>query len=226
MRAILILSADAGGPSVDEALASGASALLLRPGFENTVAPHVGARTFAKAFLERARTRAGRPAIYVQVASVRAPGSEAALDAVIAPELDGVFLEDCDSRADVQQLAARLAVREAMMGLPEGRLRIVALAARTPAGFFSLGEYRNASPCLAALALDETPLSGGAAAQGVARALLTLGAAAAEIPALAAAPCVADGDFEAACRSAAREGFSGLMTPRAAEIPAILRAFA
>jgi citrate lyase subunit beta/citryl-CoA lyase len=226
MRAILILSAGVGEPPLDDVLASGASALLLRLGPDDTAAARDEARLVARAFLERARTRIGRPPIFVQVASVRTPNSEGDLDAVVAPGLDGVFLEGCEGRGDVQQLATRLAVREAALGLPEGGARIVALAAQTPAGVFSLGDYGGASPRLTALALDEKSLPGGDAAQGVARALLALGAAAAGVPALVAAPLAGDGDFEAACRAAGREGFSGLMTPRTDEIPAIGRALA
>lgn len=226
MRAILILSAGVGGPPADDVLASGASALLLRLGPADASSSRDEARVFAKALVERARTRSESPAIFVQVAAVRTPDSEADLDGVVAPGLAGIFLEGCEGRADVQQLATRLAVRETALGLPEGCLRIVALAAQTPAGVFSLGDYRGASLRLTALALDETSLPGGDAARGVARALLALGAAAAGVPALLATPGAGDGDFEAACRAASREGFSGVMTPRAGEITAICRALA
>jgi citrate lyase subunit beta/citryl-CoA lyase len=222
MRVILILSAGAGILPMD-ALTSGASALLLRLGPEEGAAREE-ARAFARACLETARGRTPRPAIFAQVASVKSPASEADLDAVVAPGLDGVFLEGCEGRVDMQQAAARLAIREAAFDLPEGSLRIVALAAQTAAGVFALGGYRGASPRLAALAMDETPLPGGAAARGVARTALVLGAAAAGVPALDAAPRVGAGALEEACRAARREGFAGLMTPRPGEIPAIGRA--
>lgn len=225
MRAILILSpGDAILPG--DAMASGASALLLRPGGGGRESRREAVRVFAKACLEAAASRTtGRPSIFVQVAPVRTPQSEADLEAVVAPGLDGVFLEACDGRADLQQLAARLAVWEAKRALPEGRLRIVALAAQTPTGVFALGRYKNASPRLSALAMDDAPLP-GSAAPGVARALLALAAAAAGVPALAAAPDVEGCALEEACRAAGREGFAGLMTPRASEIPVIARALA
>jgi citrate lyase subunit beta / citryl-CoA lyase len=223
MRAILILPAGAGRLPM-EALTSGASALLLRLGPGGDDAARAGARAYARACLETARGRAERPAIFAQIAPGPSAGSEADLDAVLQPGLDGVFLEACEGRADVQQLAARLTAREAALGLPEGGVEIVALAAQTPAGVFALGGYRDASPRLAALAMDETALPGGAAARGVARTLLALGAAAAGVAAYDIAPYGRGGALEEACRLAGREGFSGLMTPRAGEIPVIARA--
>lgn len=222
MRAILIVSAGAGCRPLD-ALTSGASALLLRLGPGEGPA-RAEARQFARACLETARSRPTRPAIFAQIAPVGSPDSPADLDAIVAPELDGVFLEGCVGRADVQKLAARLAVREAALGLPAGRLRIVALAAQTPGGVFGLHGYRDATPRLAALAMDEAPLPGGAAARAVARSLLALAAAAAGVPALDIAPRAKGGALEEACRAAGRDGFHGLMTPRPGEIPVIARA--
>lgn len=224
MRAILVLPADAGDAPMGS-LPDGVSALLLRLGSE-AGRTREAARAGAKAFLGTAGRQGERPVIFVQIAPIRSPDSEADLDAVVVPGLGGVFLEGCDGRADVQQLAARLAAREAAQGLPEGALRIIALAAQTPAGVFSLGNYRGASPRLAALAMDDAPLPGGGATRGVARALLALGAAAAALPALDSAPDVEGDAFEEACRAVGREGFFGLMTTRAAEIPAIARALA
>jgi citrate lyase subunit beta / citryl-CoA lyase len=223
MRAILILTA-CGGVSPMDALGSGASALILRLGSDAEGPARVEARAFAKSCLEMARLRPAGPEIFAQIAPATREESEADLDALVAPGLDGVFVEGCEGRADVQRLAARLAVREAASSLPEGALRIVALAAQTPAGIFALGEYEGASPRLAALAMDETALPGGAASRGVARALLVLGAAAAGVPALDIAPRARGGALEEACRAAARDGFSGFMTPRVGEIPQIARA--
>jgi citrate lyase subunit beta / citryl-CoA lyase len=224
MRAILILTAGGGVLPMD-ALASGASALLVRLGPDPEGAARDEARAFAKACLETALVRPSRPAVFAQIAPVASAECDADLDSVVTPGLDGVFLEGCQGRADVQQLAARLSVREAALGLPEGGLLIVGLAAQTPSGVFSLGGYQNASPRLAALAMDETPLPGGAAARSAARTLLALAAAAAGVPALDVAPRARGGALEEACRAAGRDGFFGLMTPRAGEIPLIARAF-
>lgn len=226
MRAILVLPAAAGCLTTG-AQASGACALLLRLGPDKEPRRRDAARACARDFLEAAGTWIERrPALFVQIAPIQTAESEADLDAVAAPGLAGVFLEGCGGRADVQQLAARLAVREAALGLPEGDLRIIALAAQTPAGVFSLGDYGGASPRLAALAMDEAPLPGGVAARGVARALLVVGAAAAGLPALDVAPRAEGGAFEEACRAVGREGFAGLMTPHAEEVPTIARALA
>jgi citrate lyase subunit beta/citryl-CoA lyase len=150
---------------------------------------------------------------------------EADLDALAVSLPDGVFLEGCAGRAHVQQLSVKLAVREAAAGLGAGATRIVALAAQTPAGVFDLGRYRGASSRLAALALDETPLPGGAQARQAARTLLLLGAAAAGIAALDFAPALDGEAFAAFCGDSRRDGFSGMLTLASGQIGGIEAAF-
>lgn len=194
------------------ALDSGAAALLLRLGGAFS---RDDARARARAFVETARLRAGRPRLFAQVAPVTSSEIDGDIEAIVCAGLDGVFLEGCEGRGDVQALSVKLSVKEAEAGLPAGRLAIVALAAQTPAAVFQLGRYKGVSPRLAALAMDETELPGGAQARAAARALLVLGAAAAGVSALDMA--AGEGAF-AASRG---EGFAGVMTFSEAEIAAI-----
>jgi citrate lyase subunit beta / citryl-CoA lyase len=215
MRSVLVLSTKK--PLSVRALDSGASALLLRlegPSREE-------ARTRTCAFLDAARMCAVRPKVWAQVAP--APGGEidADLEALAGEALDGVFLEACEGRQHVQQLCIKLAAREAEAGLRAGGLKIIALAAQTPASVFQLGSYRGASKRLAGLAMDEAELPGGARARATAQSLLALGAAAAGVSALAAWPAwpgVPLADLQ-------REGFAGVMAFSAEDIPAIDAAF-
>ncbi len=223
MRAILLLTADRRQPAVD-ALASGACALLLR--LAPADAPtREEARVQARRFVEAARGSPSRPRLFVQIPAVRDEALDADLAAFAIEGVDGFFLEGCEGRADVQRLSAKLAVREAEAGLKAGAFRIVAFAAQTPAGVFALGAYAGASARLAGLAMDDGPLPGGATARAAARALLALGAAAAGVPAFDLAPVSRGAAFETACRAIRRDGFSGLLTPAAADIDAIRRAF-
>ncbi|WP_424361638.1 aldolase/citrate lyase family protein [Methylocystis parvus] len=224
MRSILILAADAPGMAT-QALTSGASTLLLRLGGDDA-AEREAARAFAREFIEGTRERENAPRIFVQVAP--APGEliDADLAAVVARGIDGVFLEACDGRAHVQQLAAKLSVREAAAGLPAGSVKIVALAAQTPSAIFALGGYRGASGRLVGLAMDETSPPSGDVARGTARALLRLGAAAAGVAAIDLAPDLEGAALDAACAAARREGFAGFIARSVDQLGAIERAFA
>ncbi|MBU6528009.1 aldolase [Methylocystis sp. MJC1] len=212
MRSVLVLSANERLSM--RALESGAAALLMRLGGAPSRAE---ARSRARAFVEIARKRERRPRLFVQVAPVNGGEVDDDLKAIVGEGLDGVFLEGCEGRADVQWLAVKLAVMEAESGLPAGALKIVALAAQTPAAVFQLGRYKGASPRLAALALDESGLPGGAQARATTRALLALGAAAAGVSAIEAPG--------AALAVARREGFEGFMAFSEEEIAAIEAVF-
>ena len=215
MRSIFVYDAQQ-APPVPGLLPAGASALLLRLGQGGDRA---AARQRARAFLDLAgKTTA--PPVFAQVAPVTSPELDADLDALICAGLEGVFLEDCESRADVQQLSARLAAREAAAALDAGAVKIVALAARTPAAVFGLGGYRGASRRLLGLAQDETALPGAGGGRAAARELLLLGAAAADVAAFA----VASGT-PADCVAARREGFSGLLVFTAEAIRTVEAAF-
>ncbi len=223
MRSVLALSADRRKTAM-EMLTSGASALLLRLGPAGGLA-RAEARVWARGFIDAARGREGRPRFFVQIAPVRDPAAEEDVAALSVGGVEGFFLEGCEGPADLQQLSIRLAVREAEAGLPSNALRIVALAAQTPAGVFALGDYAGASTRLAALAIDDAPLPGGAPARAMARTLLALGAAAAGVAALDAAPPSRGSALEASCQAVRRDGFSGLVTAAAGEIPIINRVF-
>lgn len=194
------------------ALECGAAALLLRLG---GALSRDDARARARAFVETVRMRSERPRLFAQIAPVTSAEIDGDIEAIVCAGLDGVFLEGCEGRGDVQGLSVKLSVKEAEAGLPAGRLAIVALAAQAPAAVFQLGRYKGASPRLAALAIDETALPGGAQARAAARALLALGAAAAGVSALDMAA------GEGALAASRREGFAGVMAFSEAEIAAI-----
>ncbi len=221
IRSVLVLPADCRRLPL-EALTCGASAILLRPG---AGAERAAGRAWAQNFLAAARPHATRPRIFAQIASLRSGEADADLDAFAGDGLAGVFLENCESRADVQQLSVRLGAREAALDLSAGSIRIVALAAQTAASVFALGGYRGASARLLALAMDESPLPGGAQARIAARTLMALGAAAAGVGALDIAPRLPGSALSEALRAIQRDGFSGVLSTSPGEITAINLAF-
>ena len=152
------------------------------------------------------------------------------LDAVLAGRPDGVLLRGAVGARDFQHLGAKLAVREAELGLPAGRIGILAAAADTPAGVLALSGLAGASPRLRALVWEAGPLAralglGDPAAGPLLRArdLLVLAAAAAGVPALAMPEpgrTLAD-----SCADAARDGFAGMVARGPGEVAVIARWF-
>ncbi|HJE25121.1 MAG TPA: aldolase [Methylorubrum populi] len=103
------------------------------------------------------------------------------LDGGLVERPDGLLLRDARSGRDVAALGARLAVCEAVQGLPDGACTILA-AIRHPLGLIDARSFVGASPRLAGLGLDgHVPGDGPAGDQ--ARCLIRLAAAAADVPA-------------------------------------------
>jgi citrate lyase subunit beta/citryl-CoA lyase len=227
-RSCLILPDDP-GLEAEAWLACGASALLL-----DLREPRAG----ATAFLRQAREFGARPALYARLGPVEHPGFDLALESMIQAPPDGIFLDGAEGAANVQHLAAKLAVFEARAGLADGATTIIAGAAGTPAAIFALGSYKGCSPRLEALAWESGGLARALALDSwpgvvptplaVARGLLVLGAAAAGLPALDA-PSPRPGDaaaLQAECLAARAEGFKGKLATRREEIAIIEEIFA
>jgi citrate lyase subunit beta / citryl-CoA lyase len=141
---------------------------------------------------------------------------EAELDALLPLAPWAVMLPQCRGGADLQRLGAKLAVREARLGLAAGSTRIVA-AIDGAVGVLSLASFAGASPRLAALVADAAALeaefgaSRESGAVALARGLCVVSAAAASVPAIDGArngpfnPLMARGEAMAA----RAEGFRG-----------------
>jgi len=122
------------------------------------------------------------------------------------------ILASCRCRADVQRLGGRLAVREARLGLTDGATRIVACVFDAK-GVLNLSSFADASPRLAALTWDEDALKANLyaprakVAPALARGLLILAAAAADVAAIDGPAALSD--FRAQAENAREEGFCG-----------------
>jgi citrate lyase subunit beta/citryl-CoA lyase len=222
-----------------KAVSSGADALILD--LEDSVAPanKGAARRSALAFLREHRDAAERPRLYVRINALDTPFCEGDLDVVMTAGPDGVVLPKAGGGVDVALLGSRLAVREALHGLPDGGTRIVAIATETAAAVFGLGTYAKSGARLEALAWGAEDLAAdiGATAsrQGTAwtepfrmvRSLCLFGAAAAGVAAIDTVHT----DFrdlhglKQECAAAARDGFSGKLAIHPAQVPVINDAF-
>lgn len=222
-----------------EALASGADAVIVDLGL---VPPEkrAAARAAADRFLREARARGGGPGLVVGVNALDSGETDADLDAVMGSAPDAVLLPRSFGAASLQQLSAKLAVREANFALADGATRIIAVA-DTARGVLNMASYRGASARLAGIAwsaarlradigaqADCEPSGGYAGALRLARDLTLLAAAAAGVAAIDAAfAAVADAKgLRAEALAARRDGFSAKLAIDPAQPRIINEAFA
>jgi citrate lyase subunit beta/citryl-CoA lyase len=148
MRSLLIAPADE--QRLAEAHQSGADAVIVDlAGAEPT--ERAGARVAAALFLKEARGKRGGPALIVRTHALDSGEVDSDLDAVMAGAPDAILLPDGLGAASVQQLSAKLAVREAKLSLADGATRIIAVA-DTAQSLFSMGSYRGSSARLLGIA--------------------------------------------------------------------------
>lgn len=142
-----------------KSLGSGADALILD--LEDSVAAErkQAARASALAFLEDAGKRQPRPLLMVRVNALETGLTDADLDAIVAGRPDAIMLPKAEGGAAVAHLDAKLTAREAIHGLPDGEIRIVALATETASALFVAGTYGGASPRLTGLSWGAEDLS-------------------------------------------------------------------
>jgi citrate lyase subunit beta / citryl-CoA lyase len=196
MRSLLFVPGDS-PRKLAKGLESGADALILD--LEDSVAADrkVEARTTALGFLKEAGTADKRPRLLVRVNSLDTGLTDADLDAVVAGRPDAILLPKAEGGPSVIHLDAKLAAREALAGLPDGAIGIMAIATETAAALFAAGTYAGASPRLSALTWGAEDLSADIGAETnrdedghftgpfrLARSLCVAAAAAAKVAAL------------------------------------------
>jgi citrate lyase subunit beta/citryl-CoA lyase len=235
MRSLLFVPAD-GGKKLDKAMASGADAVIVD--LEDSISPEAkpAARRSAADFLKAAGTVAKRPRLLVRVNGLDTGLIDDDLDAVVAGRPDAIMLPKAEGGASVILADAKLAVREAIAGLPDGQIGIVAIATETAASLFAMGTYRSASARLLGLTWGAEDLSadlGGEANRDptgrfldpyrLARALCLAGAAAAQVQAYDTVTV----DFRNSdalrreAQEARRDGFIGKMAIHPAQVDII-----
>ena len=142
-----------------KSLVSGADALILDLEDSVTAERKEAARTTTLAFLEDAHKRQPRPLLMVRVNALETGLADADLDTIVAGRPDAIMLPKAEGGAAVAHLDAKLTAREAIHGLPDGEIRIVALATETASALFVAGTYGGASPRLSGLSWGAEDLS-------------------------------------------------------------------
>ncbi len=238
MRSLLFVPADS-AKKLDKAMTSGADALIVD--LEDSIAldGKARARQSAAAFLKEAMAAAARPYLVVRVNGLQTGLTDADLDAVVPARPDAIMLPKAEGGASVVHADAKLAVREAIAGVPDGHVKMIVLATETAAALFRAGSYAGASARLSALTWGAEDLSAELGAERnrdadgrfldpyrLAR-VLCLAGAAAEVPAIDTV-YVDFRDSEGLrreCEEARRDGFSGKIAIHPAQVPIINELF-
>jgi citrate lyase subunit beta/citryl-CoA lyase len=239
MRSLLFVPADS-AKKLARAMISGADAVIVD--LEDSIAPErkVAARTSAADFLKDAVQAVNRPRLLVRVNGLQTGLTDADLDVIVPARPDAIMLPKAEGGAAIVHADAKLAVREAISGLPDGQIKIVAIATETATSLFLAGTYGGTSARLEGLTWGAEDLSFELGAEvnrdalgrffapyQLARALCLAGAAAAQVQAIDTITV----DFRNIAAlgretvEARRDGFTGKMAIHPAQVPVINEVF-
>ena len=239
MRSFLFIPGDS-PRKLEKGMGSGADALLLD--LEDSIAPEskAQARATTVAFLNEARNAKDRPRLYVRINGLATGLTDDDLDAVVAGHPDGIMFPKAEGGAAVTHCDAKITAREAIHGLPDGTLDIIAIATETAQAIFLAGTYKGSSKRLKALTWGAEDLSVELGAEAnrdrdgnfldpyrLARSLCLAGAAAAQVQALDTVyiDFRNEAGFRRECEEARRDGFTGKMLIHPAQIAACNEVF-
>jgi len=239
MRSLLFVPAD-GGKKLDKALGSGADAIIVD--LEDSIAPErkQAARQSAALFLRDAVKIATRPRLFVRVNGLQTGLTDDDLDAIIPVRPDAIMLPKAEGGASIIHTDAKLTAREAIHGLDDGHIGIVAIATETAAALFLAGTYAGTSQRLLGLTWGAEDLSAELGAESnrdsagnfldpyrLARVLCLAGAAAAKVDAIDTVyvDYRNDAGLRRECEHARRDGFTGKMAIHPAQVAAINEVF-
>jgi len=239
MRSLLFVPAD-GGSKLDKAFGSGADAIILD--LEDSIAPErkEAAREACLEYLNAVRDRAGRPRLLVRINGLETGLTDADLAAIVPGRPDAILFPKAEGGASVVHVDAKLTAQEAITGVPEGAIKILAQSVESARGLFLAGTFRDASPRLIGMTWGPEDLSSEVGAESnreadgnltepyrLARSMCLFGAAAAKIPAIETIH-VDFRNLDALRRDtelARRDGFTGRLAIHPAQVPVINEVF-
>ena len=232
MRSLLFIPGDS-PRKLEKGIGSGADALLLD--LEDSIAPETKtqARATTTAFLKEARSAKDRPRLYVRINGLATGLTDDDLDAVVAGHPDGIMFPKAEGGAAVAHCDAKITAREAIHGLPDGALDIIAIATETAQAIFLAGTYGGSSKRLKGLTWGAEDLSVELGAEAnrdrdgnfldlyrLARSLCLAGAGAAQVQAIDTVyiDFRNEAGFRRECEEARRDGFTGKMLIHPAQV--------
>lgn len=239
MRSLLFVPAD-GGSKLEKAMASGADAVIIDLEDSITIERKAAARAACLDFLKANAGQQNRPRLLVRINGLDTGMTDADLDAIVPGKPDAVVFPKAEGGTSAVHLDAKLTAREAIAGLSEGSIKVLAQAVESAAGLFLAGTFKDASKRLIGMTWGPEDLSAELGAESnrdehglltepyrLARSVCLYGAAAAKIPAIETVYVDfrnSDGlrrDTEAA----RRDGFTGRLAIHPAQVPVINEVF-
>jgi citrate lyase subunit beta / citryl-CoA lyase len=158
MRSLLFVPGDSTA-KLGKALGAGADALIVDLEDSVAVERKSEARGITRAFLADVAPSANRPRLIVRINALETGLADDDLDGVVPGRPDGILLPKAEGGPAVAHLDAKLTVREAIHGLPDGAVAILALATETARALFAAGSYAGSSSRLQGLTWGAEDLS-------------------------------------------------------------------
>jgi citrate lyase subunit beta/citryl-CoA lyase len=235
MRSLLFVPADS-DRKLAKSFSSGADALLIDLEDSVALAQKPQARERAAAFLRANVSLVERPRLIVRVNSLTSGLIDDDLEALVGARPDAILLPKAEGAASVVHLDAKITTREALGGLDDGHIRIIAIATETAASLFLAGTYRGASPRLIGLTWGAEDLSVELGAEAnrddagnfldpyrLARTLCLAGASSAQVQPIDTVyvDFRNDAGLKRESEEARREGFTGKMAIHPAQVAII-----
>lgn len=239
MRSLLFVPADA-GPKLDKAMASGADAVIID--LEDSISPErkPAAREAARDYLKAHTGKADRPRLFVRINGLDTGMTDADLEAIVPGKPDAVLFPKAEGGASAIHLDAKLTAQEAIAGVAEGSIKVLAQNVESAAGLFLAGTFKDVSPRLIGMTWGPEDLSAELGAESnrddkgfltepyrFARSVCLFGAAAAKLPAIETVYV----DFRNSeglrqdTIEARRDGFTGRLAIHPAQVPVINEVF-
>ncbi|MBS0248795.1 MAG: CoA ester lyase [Proteobacteria bacterium] len=239
MRSLLFVPADA-GTKLDKAMASGADVVIID--LEDSITPErkPAAREAARDYLKAHTGKTGRPEIFVRINGLDTGMTDADLAAIVPGKPDAVLFPKAEGGASVVHLDAKLSAQEAIAGLAEGTVKVLAQNVESAAGLFLAGTFKDASKRLIGMTWGPEDLSAELGAESnrddngfltepyrLARSICLFGAAAAKLPPIETVYV----DFRNSeglrhdTIAARRDGFVGRLAIHPAQVPVINEVF-
>jgi citrate lyase subunit beta/citryl-CoA lyase len=235
MRSLLFVPADA-GPKLDKAMASGADAVIID--LEDSIAPERKAHARAACFeyLKSALPKAQRPCLLVRINGLDTGLTDADLAAIVPGKPDAILFPKAEGGASLVHLDAKLTAQEAIAGVTEGSIKVLAQNVESSLGLFLAGTFRGVSSRLIGMTWGPEDLSAELGAEAnrdangqltepyrFARSICLFSAAAAKVPAIET--IYADFRNSEGLRietiDSRRDGFTGRLAIHPAQVPII-----
>jgi citrate lyase subunit beta/citryl-CoA lyase len=235
MRSLLFVPADA-GPKLDKAMASGADGVIID--LEDSITPErkAHARAACLDYLKAHIGQKDRPRLLVRINGLDTGMTDDDLAAIVPGKPDIILFPKAEGGASLAHLDAKLTAQEAIAGVDEGAIKVLAQNVESALGFFQAGTFRGVSNRLMGMTWGPEDLSAelGASANRdasgqltepyrIARSMCLFGAAAARVPAIETV-YVDFRNSEGLRRDTAdsrRDGFTGRLAIHPAQVPVI-----